>query len=142
VVDYGVAPGADRNWWYDTQKSSERTDHKAVWNVGGRSLSAYRSDLLNCVWERQSSSTGTWGPLHTDQALLKQIHSCYINGHPHLPCHLSYKKPTPDGHKYTIDFETMKQIDIYFPGDDHRNSNVRCRTSFDQDQGPPVMSCY
>jgi hypothetical protein len=131
----GVCPprGTGNDWWFDMNTPCGPTSvgKKAVWRTGARPLTD-RSKLRGTahIWEVQSASRGHWYPIHTDKRFLARIEEIYVSGQQYLPYAEQYAKPNPDNHRYVIDFEHMKQIDVFFPCDpttSHGPFNVRRR---------------
>jgi hypothetical protein len=133
-VNPGVSPpkGTGKDWWFDLKTPCNSEGNKATWRTAARKL-ADRSKQRGQkhVWEVQSRSKGTWYPLHTDPKFLARVEELYVSGKQYLPYAEQYAKLNPDNHRYVIDFEHMKQIDVFFPcdydGSTHGPFNIRRR---------------
>ena len=111
------------------EEESRQRRTEAVWRNAprtGTDRSALRGTTH--IWERKFGG-GEWKPLHNEAIVLDAIESSFLAGRATLPYSAQYKKPAPytDNHVFVIDFDQMKQIDIYFPVDPRRTSSVRRR---------------
>ena len=127
----GMMPPPDGREWRFVNVDVVRA--KVVWTHEGvddrltRALSTARAGdaAKPHAWERLRGSQ--WIALHTDAAVLATVEDAYTNGLVALPYALRYKKPTPDQHQYVLDFDTMLQIDVFFPADPARTCKIRRR---------------
>lgn len=119
-----AAPGGKSDWWYDDRHTQEK--HEVRWRLGKvwRTIDRSHALMNNVQWQLQKSN-GEWKELHTDKDLLKDIEAEYLEGRRMLSYAKAYHKPSPDFHKFVIDFGEMHQVDIFFPADPRRRNKIR-----------------
>lgn len=137
IPPYSRATEAD--WWWDIVDRVWRSDARALLP---RAVYSTRTVQMDYVWERFRHRTQTWVPLFTaafseefrhyrpadrpadevGMSMLELVEHAYRKGYPQLRWKYAY---IFHGHRFTIDFVNMFQLDILEVVTDHHNPNIR-----------------